>query len=98
MKLLGISGALRKASTNTGLLRTLRDLSPSGVTFDIATLHGIPLYDGDDEAAHGKPQTVKDLDALEPAADSKTTAPAPAIKVSTAAAPSKSTDTAKVSP
>ena len=41
---------------------------------------------------------VKDLDALEPAADSKTTASAPAIKVSTAAAPSKSTDTAKVSP
>src|SRR5882672_1817612 len=63
MKLLGISGALRKASTNTGLLRALHDLAPSGMAFDIATLHGIPLYDGDDEQAHGKPQAVKDLDA-----------------------------------
>ena len=27
-KLIGISGALRKASTNTGLLRALKDLAP----------------------------------------------------------------------
>jgi NAD(P)H-dependent FMN reductase len=69
MKLLGVSGALRKGSTNTGLLRALRDLMPQGTEFEIATLHGIPLYDGDDEQAHGKPQTVKDLDARIRAAD-----------------------------
>ncbi len=63
MKLLAISGALRKASTNTGLLRALQDLKPAGVDIDIASLHGIPLYDGDVEQATGKPQAVKDLDA-----------------------------------
>ena len=69
MKLIGISGALRKASTNTGLLRALKEIAPAGVEIDIATLHGIPLYDGDDEAAHGKPQLVKDLDTRIRAAD-----------------------------
>ena len=68
-KILGISGALRKASTNTGQLRALKEMAPPHVTFDVATLHGIPLYDGDDEAAHGKPQGVKELDARIRAAD-----------------------------
>ena len=69
MNILAISGALRKASTNTGLLRALHGMAPQSVKIDIATLHGIPLYDGDDEDAHGKPQTVKDLDARIRAAD-----------------------------
>lgn len=62
-RILGISGALRKASTNSGLLRALKDLAPGGTEFDIATLHGIPLFNEDDENASGKPQAVKDLDA-----------------------------------
>ncbi|HRX35592.1 MAG TPA: NADPH-dependent FMN reductase [Aestuariivirga sp.] len=61
--ILGISGSLRKASTNTGLLRALKDMAPERVSFEIATLHGIPLYDGDEEEAHGKPDAVKALDA-----------------------------------
>jgi chromate reductase, NAD(P)H dehydrogenase (quinone) len=69
MKFLGISGALRKASTNTGLLRALKDMAPDGITMDIATLHGIPLYDGDVETASGKPQSVKELDDRIRAAD-----------------------------
>ena len=69
MKLIAISGALRHASTNTGLTRALIDVAPTGVEIDLATLHGIPLYDGDDEKAHGKPQAVKDLDARIRAAD-----------------------------
>ena len=68
-KILGISGALRKASTNTGLLRALREMAPPHVTFDVATLHGIPLFNEDDEAATGKPEAVKALDALIRAAD-----------------------------
>ncbi len=60
-KILAISGALRKASTNTGLLRAIKELAPAPVEFEIATLHGIPLYDGDDEALHGKPEAVKAL-------------------------------------
>ncbi|PZF75076.1 hypothetical protein DK847_20015 [Aestuariivirga litoralis] len=68
-KLLGISGALRKASTNTGLLRALKEMTPAHDSFDIATLHGIPLFDEDDEAATGKPEAVKVLDARIRAAD-----------------------------
>ena len=68
-KILGISGALRKASTNTGLLRALKEMAPAHVTFDIATLHGIPLFDEDDEAATGKPASVQALDAQIRAAD-----------------------------
>lgn len=69
MKLLGISGALRKASTNTGLLRALAAMAPDNVTIEIATLHDIPLYDGDLEEASGKPEPVKALDARIRAAD-----------------------------
>jgi chromate reductase, NAD(P)H dehydrogenase (quinone) len=63
MKMIGISGALRKASTNTGLLRALKDVAPENVSVEVVTLHGIPLYDGDVEAASGKPKAVLELDA-----------------------------------
>jgi chromate reductase, NAD(P)H dehydrogenase (quinone) len=69
MKLIAISGALRKASTNTGLLRALRDLAPEDTDIEIVTLHGIPLYDGDLEKQSGKPQLVRDLDVRIRAAD-----------------------------
>lgn len=68
-RILGISGALRRASTNTGLLRALAGMMPPQVTMEIATLHGIPLFDEDDETASGKPETVKALDAKIRAAD-----------------------------
>ena len=58
MKLIGISGALRKASTNTGLLRALKRLAPPHVDLEIVTLHGIPLFDEDLIAASGKPEPV----------------------------------------
>ena len=68
-RLLGISGALRRASTNTGLLRALKEMAPAHVSVEIATLHGIALFDEDDEAATGKPESVKALDARIRAAD-----------------------------
>ncbi len=58
MNILAISGALRRASTNTGLCRALADVAPAGVAVEVVTLHGIPLYDGDVEDAHGKPEAV----------------------------------------
>jgi chromate reductase len=61
MKLIGISGALRKASTNAGMLRELQRIAPSHVTFEIASIHGIPLFDQDEEAAHGRPPGVAAL-------------------------------------
>ncbi len=69
MKLIAISGALRKASTNTGLLRALKEVASSRISVEVVTLHGIPLYDGDLEAAQGKPEAVKMLDARIRAAD-----------------------------
>ena len=58
-KLLAISGSLRKASSNTGLLRAIQSMAPAHVSVEIATLHGIPLFNEDDEAATGKPEAVK---------------------------------------
>ena len=60
-KILGISGSLRRGSYNTALLRAAVPLVSSGVELEVALLHGIPLYDGDVEAAEGLPQAVQDL-------------------------------------
>ena len=56
-----IAGSLRKASFNLGLANAARDVAPDGVTVTVHTLHGIPLYDGDAEAAHGIPDAVVKL-------------------------------------
>ena len=60
-RLLGISGSLRKGSYNTALLRAALDRLPAGTTLEIATLHDVPLYDGDVEAASGLPAGVQAL-------------------------------------
>ncbi len=59
--ILGLSGSLRAGSYNTALLRTAALLVPAGSTLEIATLHGIPLYDGDVEARDGIPAAVQAL-------------------------------------
>jgi chromate reductase, NAD(P)H dehydrogenase (quinone) len=59
--ILGISGSLRKASLNTALLRAAVELMPSGTTLDANGIGGIPLYDGDEEEAHGIPAAVAEL-------------------------------------
>ncbi len=61
IKLLGISGSLRKQSFNTALLRAAQSQLGPDVTLDIATAHGIPLYDGDLEQSQGIPQAVTEL-------------------------------------
>lgn len=60
-RLLGISGSLRAGSFNTALLRAAQSRLPPGVRLEIATLHGIPLYDGDREATEGLPSAVTEL-------------------------------------
>lgn len=67
--ILALSGSLRKASFNTGLLRAAEALAPEGVTLDARTLHGVPLYDGDLEAAEGVPPAVAALKEALAAAD-----------------------------
>jgi NAD(P)H-dependent FMN reductase len=61
MKILGISGSLRKGSYNTALLRAAVGLMPEGVELEAGSIHGIPLYDGDLEAAEGSPPAVQAL-------------------------------------
>ena len=60
-KLIGISGSLRRGSFNTALLRAAAQLVPQGVELAVETVHGIPLYDGDLEAADGIPERVSEL-------------------------------------
>ena len=69
MKLIGLSGSLRKGSINTGLLRAAAELAPAGVELEVRTLHGIPLYDGDLEAGQGAPAAVTELKEAIAAAD-----------------------------
>ena len=61
MKILAITGALRKDSYNTQLLRAVQELAPKEMEIELVTLHGIPLYDGDEEDKHGVPAIVKAL-------------------------------------
>jgi chromate reductase, NAD(P)H dehydrogenase (quinone) len=68
-RLLGISGSLRAGSLNTALLRAAAGMAIDGVSVEVATLHGIPLYDGDAEAASGIPPAVDALKARWQAAD-----------------------------
>jgi chromate reductase, NAD(P)H dehydrogenase (quinone) len=46
-RLLGISGSLRKASTNTAILKALAEAVSDKATLDIFPLNDIPLYDQD---------------------------------------------------
>ncbi len=69
VRILGISGSLRAKSYNTALLRAAQALcrpgaAPEiGVELEIATPHGIPLYDADLEQREGLPRAVTELKA-----------------------------------
>lgn len=47
VKFVGISGSLRRASCNSGLLRAVANALPAGVEFEIVDLHDIPFYNAD---------------------------------------------------
>ncbi len=60
IRILGISGSLRRRSFNRGLLRAAQEVAPGGVEFDIFDLSDVPLYNDDLNAA-GPPEPVATL-------------------------------------
>jgi len=56
--IIGISGSLRKGSYNAGLLRAAVEMAPEGCSVDVASIRGIPLYDGDVEETEGIPEVI----------------------------------------
>jgi len=60
LKVLGISGSLRKSSFNTAALRAAQELTPEGMTVSIYSIADIPAYD-DDIRAVGYPAPVQAL-------------------------------------
>lgn len=69
INLIGLSGSLRRASYNSAVLRAAAALMPAGSQLEIASIAAIPLYNGDDEAAHGVPAAVAQLKDRIAAAD-----------------------------
>ena len=57
----GISGSTRRGSLNSALLRAAKASMPQGAELRIESIAEIPLYNGDDESAHGIPQPVARL-------------------------------------
>ena len=67
--IIGISGSTRRGSLNSALLRVIAAQMPQGAELRIESIAQIPLYNGDDEAAHGIPEPVARLKDAIAAAD-----------------------------
>jgi chromate reductase len=68
VRLLGLSGSLRRASLNTRLLHLAAELAPADVEVVVHPLGDLPFYDGDLEAS-GVPASVRALREAIAAAD-----------------------------
>jgi chromate reductase, NAD(P)H dehydrogenase (quinone) len=60
----GFAGSLRRGSYNRALLRAATELAPPALHIVIHELDGIPLYNGDIEAAGAPPNVVQLRDAV----------------------------------
>ena len=60
LRVLGISGSLRRASFNSGLLRAAQEIAPENMEITIFDIIDIPFYNGDVEA-QGDPASVASL-------------------------------------
>ncbi len=67
--ILGLPGSLRRRSLNRALLEAAAEVAPAGATVEIASLAGIPLYDGDLEESRGVPEAAVALREKLAAAD-----------------------------
>ena len=68
VRILGISGSLRRGAFNTSALRAAQELAPQGMTIDLLGIGDIPLYN-DDVRAQGFPPAVEALRQRIKAAD-----------------------------
>ena len=68
IRVIGLSGSLRKGSYNSAALRAAQALAPDGMTIDTAAIGDLPLYNEDLRAA-GYPPEVARLRAQIAAAD-----------------------------
>lgn len=71
MRLLGLSGSLRRVSTNTALLRAISDNAPEGMVLDISDLIGeLPIFNPDREGELTPPaveafgRSIREADGL----------------------------------
>ena len=70
LRVLGISGSLRKASFNSGLLRAAREVAHEEMEITIFDIKELPFYDGDVEALGDPPSVtalksaIRDADAV----------------------------------
>ena len=62
LRVLGISGSIRKASFNSGLLRAAQELAPERMEITLFDIKTLPFYDGDVES-EGDPEPVAALKA-----------------------------------
>jgi chromate reductase len=69
MKVVGLSGSLRRGSYNAALLRAAVDLAPARLSIEVGSIRDVPLYDGDVEAERGVPEPVRTLKERIAAAD-----------------------------
>ena len=60
LRLIGISGSLRRASNSTAVLRGLQDALAPKAALDVFSLHGLPLYNEDNDGEHA-PESVRAL-------------------------------------
>lgn len=61
MRLVILSGSLRRGSFNTALAHLLAELAPADCETEVFTPAGIPVYDGDVESEAGIPDAVARL-------------------------------------
>src|SRR5947207_2358028 len=67
--IVGFAGSLRQGSYNAALLRAAGAMMPTESELHAASIREFPLYNGDDEAAHGVPPAVTALKDAIAAAD-----------------------------
>src|SRR5918998_1978914 len=64
VRVLGISGSLRRDSHNTKLLRAAGAMLPPGAELELwEGLKAVPPYDADDDAGEPRPWILRSLDA-----------------------------------